>query len=64
MRAEKVRADSRQAATGAKIENGRSIECEFDHLFLVGPWLTIGNAACGSSILPDEAGLQPPLEFS
>jgi hypothetical protein len=46
MRAEIIRADSRQAAT----RNGglRSIECEFDHLFLVEPCLTIGHALRGS----------------
>jgi hypothetical protein len=46
MRPEEFRADSRQAAT----RNGglRSIECEFDHLFLVEPRLTIGHALCGS----------------
>jgi hypothetical protein len=41
-RAENIRADLHQAAT----ENWgpRSIECEFDHLFLVAPHLTIGHA--------------------
>ncbi|MEW6161394.1 MAG: hypothetical protein AB1813_28530, partial [Verrucomicrobiota bacterium] len=53
MRGEKVRADSRQAATGAKTQNGGSIECEFDHLFLVAPGLTIGCASCGSQNASD-----------
>jgi hypothetical protein len=46
LRAERVRADSRQAATE---EWGlRSIECEFDHLFRVERGLTIGDASAGS----------------
>jgi hypothetical protein len=47
-RAEKVRADSRQAATEKENLNPRSLECEFDHLFLVARCLTIGDAFAGS----------------
>jgi hypothetical protein len=50
MRVEKVRADSRQAATRGRFENGRSIECEFDHLFLVKPPLSQRWRACRSSM--------------
>jgi hypothetical protein len=46
MRAENMRADSRQAATGNW--GLRSIECEFDHSFLVEPCLTIGRVFRGS----------------
>ncbi|MEW6159117.1 MAG: hypothetical protein AB1813_16960, partial [Verrucomicrobiota bacterium] len=46
-RAENFRADSRLAAT-EKQTSGRSIECEFDHLFLVATPFTIGHAFCGS----------------
>jgi hypothetical protein len=58
MRVENIRADSRQAATGAKIQNGRSIECEFDHLFLVATGLTIGYAFCGSQDVLEACALR------
>jgi hypothetical protein len=44
LRAEEVRADSRQAATGKY--GLRSIECEFDHLFLVETALGHRRRAC------------------
>jgi hypothetical protein len=48
MRAEEFRADSRQAAT--RNWSLRSIECEFDHLFLVEACSTILNDLPGSHI--------------
>jgi hypothetical protein len=55
-RAEKFRADSRQAATGKW--GLHSIECEFDHLFLVAPCLTIGHVLCGSQKAAEAFGAQ------
>jgi hypothetical protein len=48
LRAEKMRADSRQAATENENINPRSLECEFDHWILVARCLTIGDAFSGS----------------
>jgi hypothetical protein len=56
MRAEEFRADSRQAATGKW--GLRSIECEFDHLFLVEACLTNGHAFGGSQKAAETFGAQ------
>jgi hypothetical protein len=55
-RAEKFRADSRQAAT--RKWGLRSIECEFDHLFLVEACLTNGHAFGGSQKAAETFGAQ------